>query len=127
MKPTDLDQVQREFERWRSTKHQASDPVPSHLWARAVRAAHAHGVSLTARTLRLNHSALKQRIDRAQDRDGVKDPKPTFVEFPPALIQQPEATLELENPSGLRLRLTLTGATPEHLADVAARLWQGRA
>jgi len=53
-----LDRVHRRFERWRRTRLRRS-PILEMLWGLAVEATRAHGLHQTARTLRLNHTALQ--------------------------------------------------------------------
>lgn len=116
-----LEDVRRAFARWRRGKQRPSDPVPEELWARAVEAAQDHGPTRTARVLGLNHSALKQRIQRA-----TPSPVPEFVELPLGLMSARESTLELEDQAGARLRLVLPGAKPHEVAAAARELWGAR-
>ena len=110
----------RRFERWRRTRQRRS-PIPEALWALALDAARAHGLHQTARTLRLNHTALTQRL-RAADGPPVRAP---FVELLPGLAAGgPACTLELETARGAKLRLQLQGITPPDLAALSRTLWQ---
>ena len=61
---TQLRRVCREFEHWRQTRPRRS-PIPAALWALAVDHARAVGVHATARRLRLDYYALKQRVEAA--------------------------------------------------------------
>lgn len=117
-----LDDVERAFARWRAGKLRPGEPTPEALWARAVDAARAHGTTKTAERLGLNHSALKQRIERS----GPETSAPRFVELPPGLLSLPEPTLELEDVTGVRLRLVLPGAKPQEVAAAALELWSSR-
>lgn len=127
-----LNQVAQAFGRWRAEKV-ANDPVPESLWAQAAEAAREHGTTRTARLLRLNHSALKRRV--AADRGeaaGALVPSEAFVELPLAAgagwpCAPREATLEVEDAAGFRLRLVLRGLEPREVAAAARELWRGRA
>lgn len=123
-----LDQVERAFVGWRAKKN-FREHLPEALWAKAVRAAREHGTTRTARLLRLNHSALKRRV---VERYGPPaEPAQTFVELPAISgagphVQQ-EATVEVEDAAGFRLRLVLRGLGPQEVAAAARELWSARA
>ena len=122
MKRIKLDEVRSAFARWRAGKRWAGEPVPEALWVRAVDAARAHGTTRTARRLGLNHSVLKQRIERSAGETST----PGFVELPPGLLRSADATLEVEDVTGVRLRLVLPGAKPQEVAAAARELWSSR-
>lgn len=121
--PSSLDRVHRRFERWRRTRQRRS-PIPDALWALALEAARAHGLHQTARTLRLNHTALKQRLRAAGGPAGRPPASATFVELMPApTLGGPACTLELETPRGAKLRIQLQGIAPPDLAALSRTLW----
>jgi hypothetical protein len=109
--------------RWRAGKRRQGQPVPEALWSRAVDAARVHGTTRTARRLGLNHSVLKQKIERATAGEASA---PGFVELPPGLLRPANSTLELEDVKGIRLRLVLPGASPQEVAAAARELWSAR-
>jgi hypothetical protein len=129
-----LSDVAQAFEQWRAEKV-GKKPLPEALWAQATEAAREHGTTRTAQLLRLNHSALKRRL--AADRGGKKAesalvPAQTFVELPSGAsagwpCPPREATLEVEDAAGFRLRLVLRGLEPREVAAAARELWSGRA
>ncbi len=117
--PSPLARVLRRFERWRRTRQRRS-PIPDALWVLALEAARAHGLHQTARTLRLNHTALKERLSAAGD-PPVCAP---FVELMPGLAAGgPTCTLELETARGVKLRLQCQGIAPPDLAALSRTLW----
>lgn len=117
--PSPLDRAQRRFERWRRTRQRRS-PIPDALWAVALEAARAHGLHQTARTLRLNQTALTQRLRAA----GSPAARATFVELIPAPpAGGPACTLELETARGAKLRIQLQGIAPPDLATLSRTLW----
>ena len=117
--PSPLDRVRRRFERWRRTRQRRS-PIPAALWTLALEAARAHGLHQTARTLRLNHTALTQRLRAA----GGPPARATFVELLPApTAGGPACTLELETARGAKLRIQLQGIAPPDLAALSRTFW----
>ena len=90
----------------------------------ALDAARAHGLHQTARTLRLNHTALKQRLSAAGGPAGDPPVRAPFVELLPGLAAGgPACTLELETARGAKLRLQLQGIAPPDLAALSRTLW----
>lgn len=120
----ELDDASRAFTRWRASRRPGKS-VPDELWALAVEAARAHGIMAAARTLRLNPTRLKRRMDA----EGGDAPAPAqaFVELPVSLVGAPESIVELVDVAGSRLRLVLRGAKPHEVAAVACELWGVRA
>jgi hypothetical protein len=89
---TALEQVHELFERWRKSKT-GRDPIPETLWEAAVSLTDGYSVNKIARHLRLNHNDLKNRA-----RGHI-----TFVELP--LAASIECTIEIEKPTGERMRI----------------------
>lgn len=112
--------VQR-FAHWRRTRQHRS-PIPETLWGTAVATARTQGVNKTARTLRLNHDALKKRLEAA-----TRPPAPApFVELLPAApAPSYHCQVELERPTGARLRIQLTSPSPPDLAALTQSFWHG--
>ena len=118
--PTSLARVRWRFEHWRRTRPPHSR-IPEALRTVALAAARTHGVYRTARTLRLNYTALKRRLAGA---DGASA-QPTFVELlPAARVGRPACTLELETARGTKLRIQLQGIAPPALTARSRTLWQ---
>ena len=120
--PSVLARVLRRFERWRRTRQRRST-IPDALWALALEAARAHGLHQTARTLRLNHTALKQRLRAAGGPAGDLPVRAPFVELPGLAAGGPTCTLELETARGATLRIHLQGIAPPDLAALSRTLW----
>jgi hypothetical protein len=73
-----LEEAERRFERWRKARSPHSrSPIPKALWALAVEVAQEYGLNPTTRTLRLNHTALKEHV-RATDRRRSQPPSTTL-------------------------------------------------
>ena len=115
-----LDGVHREFATWRRTRRPRS-PIPQRLWALAVERAREAGVHATARRLRLNYYALKERVESA----GRPGP-PAFVELVPTVLRPAgiaECLIELEDPRGATMRIALKGLEPPDLAALSRAVW----
>ena len=120
---TKLAGVRREFESWRRTRPPRS-PIPEPLWALAVERAREAGVHATARRLRLNYYALKERVASA-GRLGASG-TPAFVELVPMGLRPAgtaECLIELEDPRGATMRISLKGLEPPDLAALSRAVW----
>jgi hypothetical protein len=118
-----LDGVHREFEKWRRSRKPRS-PIPELLWALAVERAREAGVHATARRLRLNYYSLKQRVESA-GRPGAPG-TPAFVELVPAVLRPAcaaECLIELEDPRGATMRISLKGLEAPDLAALSRAFW----
>jgi hypothetical protein len=125
--PARLEDVQRRFERWRRTRRIPAR-IPGPLWAAAVAMAGTYGVAQTAKTLRVNYSALKQRVD-----EGAARGKPersavaTFLELaPPTRAGGCQCTLELEDAFGAKMRVHLQSVETPDLAALSRSFWDPR-
>lgn len=134
--PVRLEGVQRRFERWRRTRTIRSR-IPEPLWAAAVKVAGTCRLSQIAKALRVNYTALKERVERqavaapeawegdAADRRrslvrGGTRSVPTFLELaPPTRVGSCQCTLELEDGSGAKMRVHLQGTETPDLAALS--------
>jgi hypothetical protein len=96
-------------------------------------------MSRTAKTLRVDYHALKQRVDKAiaargepKKRDfGVRRPftvdvpsEPTFIELPvPTPLGSQQCVLELEDVTGAKMRVCLQGHAAPDLAALSRSFW----
>jgi hypothetical protein len=114
-----LASVRQALDGWRRARGRPRR-IPEALWQAAVEAAHEHGVAKTARALGLDYYALARRL-RARPGSPAS---PAFVEVSwPALGRAPEGRLELEDGTGARLRVELSGSAPAGLEALARALW----
>lgn len=115
--PPEIRAAARQFARWRANRGAGRPRIPESLWAAAVRAARACSVHRTARALGLSHQALAVRC-----KPGATDAaRPaTFVELQAASAR--ECLVEIEPPSGGRVRIRVAGMTPPELAALTAAL-----
>ena len=126
---TTLDGVRREFTHWRRTRR-ARSPIPTRLWALAVEHAREAGVHATARRLRLNYDALKQRVEGAGGQALGARATPAFVEvvtagLPPAGVS--ECVIDLADSRGATMRIALKSPTGLDLAMLSEIFWRSRA
>ena len=120
-----LTQLRGRIERWRSTRAKRS-PMPAELWRAATELAQELGVYRVARELRVGYASLKDRLDVAGERDGQATRG--FVEIDgPALLAPAPASVELSDPSGLKVAIRLAaGQAVDWAALVAAVRTAGR-
>jgi hypothetical protein len=120
--PMTLEQARQQFESWRGTRPRVS-PIPETLWALAVSMAREHGVNQTAQLLRLNYTALKERVEAAHAsmRRYKRSSTARFVELvPPALSP---CTIELENAQGAKMKIHLSGLQTVDLVALSRSFW----
>jgi hypothetical protein len=126
--PARLEEVRRRFERWRRSR-KALSRIPEPLWAAAVKAAGVAGISRTAKTLRVNHHALKLRIAEAAATavEPEGGPVATFLELaPPTRTGACQCTLELEDACGAKMRVHLQSDEAPDLAALSRSFWELR-
>ena len=118
--------VRRELGRWRES-HTRGSRIPDALWASAAELARKHGLSRIARALELDYYSLKKHLERTPSPTRSRREGPaSFVEIAlPGAAKSPEYVVELEHPSGMKMRVKLKG-TPEvaELEAVASALWR---
>lgn len=121
--PAGLERIQRRFERWRETRRGRSR-IPESLWSLAAGAALEFGVSRTSRALRLNSAVLKGRTE-ARSSGGAPLPgfHSSFVELIPAGGGcRSECVVEIEEPTGLRMRIELKGVAASDVVTLTRSL-----
>ena len=121
--PLATERVRQRFERWRRTRTPRRSPIPDALWAAAVALAGQHGLYATSRLLRLDYTALKQRMPAGNG--TVAPASPTFVELTPALGPCAACIIEIEGPRGGRMRVQLLASRSQ--ISWRSRVWSGAA
>ncbi len=100
--PVAIERVRSQFSQWRSQKSRR-DRIPERLWHAAVEAAQHHGVHAVSRAARLEHSALRRRVEETGR--GVGDGA-AFIEMDNAsAASRVECVIELEKGNGTRMRI----------------------
>jgi hypothetical protein len=111
VRPT-LEVVRNQFEAWRKRKHRGRR-IPAALWQAAVELCGDHSVWEVSRALRLSYNDLKNHVHKTRDiglgtRQG---PDFGFVKLDlGAPITPSECLVEMEAPSGAKMRMSFKGA-----------------
>lgn len=125
--PARLVRGRERFDKFRK-KHKGYRRFPDSLWSAAVKLAQTYGVNRTARTLRLDYSALKKRLEESTVAVTPSDTAsgPTFIELLPSeLTAAAECALECRRPDGTTLRIHLKGPQLPDLAALTHTLCNG--
>ena len=102
-----LESVRRKFEKWRRTRAKKGI-IPEKLWDEAVALSGKYSIAKIANQLKLNHTALKERMERNQAAGQVQMPNPnTFMEVG---LEEPEVQFHKAVPCLIELQ-TLGGAS----------------
>lgn len=95
-----LEEVKGHFEQWRKEKRRR-DPIPPVLWDAAVALLRKHSINEISKHLHLSYNELKVHADNPP---VVSAPSPpAFFEF--SALSCVECTIELERPTGERMRI----------------------
>lgn len=110
---TAMEEAKQLFSAWRKNKT-GRERIPGNLWDAAVKLFKTWELSINkvARSLSLNHSALKAKIMEAppaaiQSIDNNETP-PTFIEVEPPHIGS-DCVIEMEHQSGVKIRMCFRG------------------
>lgn len=125
-----LAEARRRFEQWRKFRG-SGGRIPHELWMAAAEAAAEHGAEAVAADLGVNLGRLR---DWTRIADGGVRERATaaFVELPPLANfagmadagSAAECTLELEEPSGRKLRISLRGPATAQALELGRALWR---
>jgi hypothetical protein len=124
-----LAEARRRFERWRKVRG-GGGRIPHELWMAAVEAAAAHGAETVAADLDVDLGRLQHWV-RIVDGGGATPA--TFVELPalPGVAGMTDAgagpsecTLEFEEPTGRKLRISLRGPATAQALELGRVLWR---
>ena len=126
--PAGLEVARQQFERWRA-RHEGRSRIPERLWTVAVKAAQRFGVHRTSRSLRLDYAAVKRHVAA----DAAASPSQPTV--PPSFVElvaggsgpRAECVVEIEEPSGVRMRIEVKGLAPPDLVVLTRSLRVGGA
>lgn len=111
-KPTvtpSLKAVKQEIQHWRNTRQKAR-PMPEELWQSAAEVARNSSLGRVAKELRLNYTALKNRVRRLQSNNLPAAVQETeFIELGVnELGIAGSCEVELETASGSKLKIKIT-------------------
>lgn len=113
------------FEAWRST-HKPRARVPEDLWEIATVIARKIGVKATADALGVNYYSLRKHLSPCRGRKAEgRNTSPEFIEIaaPGFSSSPPECSIELENPAGAKMRVTVRGASIPDLDSLFRGFW----
>jgi len=124
--PARLLRGRERFDKFRK-KHKGYRRLPDSLWSAAVKLARTYGVNRTARTLRLDYSGLKKRLESmVSDTPSATTPSPKFIELLPSeLTAAAECVLECRRSDGTTIRIHLKAAQLPDLAALSQSLCNG--
>lgn len=119
--PLPLEQAGQRFADWR--RHRTGRGIPEELWTTAAELARRYGVSRTARALRVQYYDLKKRVPVASVADARLAGPATPASFVEILTTTPPASselrVEIEHPSGTKMRFCLPAAEGPLLAELS--------
>jgi hypothetical protein len=110
--PAGYARLGRRIETWRRTRPKPR-AMPEDLWEAAARLAEKHGINPTAKALRLQYYALKDRVDGRRPRGrerAAAGRKPTFLEVPRLATPPSQNVLEIVREDGTKVTLRLSAA-----------------
>jgi hypothetical protein len=121
-----LAQAGRRFDQWR--RRNCYGRIPHELWRFAAAVAKVHGVESTAARLHLAEDRLRQWVRRLGNdvEEASSAQAAQFVELPSFDDSStPKCTLEFEEPSGRKLRISLKGTATRQALELGRMLWRG--
>jgi hypothetical protein len=122
--PPDLVRGRSRFQEWRGQR-KVGERIPQSLWAMAVRLAKVHGVSRTVAALSLDYYSLKKRAE--SDATPPQSSGPAFLELTsPVMGLAKQCRLELDNGTGVTMRVQLMGYDAADLEALSRGFWDPR-
>ena len=119
-----ITEVQLRFASWRKTRkpHQR---IPEDLWLAAVMLCEKFSIHQISKVLRLNHSALRDRVHSRQTTQPVSSGP--LRDFIPIDMMQPSVVaewyIELTHRNGNRMKMHTKGQVDLDLQAIAASFW----
>jgi len=122
-----LENVRHQFETWRK-RRPCRSRIPESLWQAAVGLCREHSICEVSRTLRLNYHGLKNRVTRARERSSAigQGLDLNFVKLDlGAPLAHSECLVEMEAPSGARMRMSFKGVPRDFdLVELGRVFWR---
>jgi hypothetical protein len=114
--PAPLAQGARRFAQWR--RNRTTRRIPEELWSLAAGLGAEHGLSQTCRALGVHYYDLRKRVEASGPRG--ESARPAFLELlaSPAMASS-EHVIELESPSGAKLRIQVKGGSTLDLTGLS--------
>lgn len=127
-----IEPLRQRVETWRTTRG-SNEKMPEDLWVEATELAREYGVSPVQGILRIDYRGLERRVFGGRRAGEVKDktvagPRatPAFVELPAAMhvSRRVEHTVELEDATGRRMTMKVSGGAVAELLPLAQAFWR---
>lgn len=117
-----LETVKQQFKTWRETrKHKCR--IPAELWEAAAGLSDQYSVHHISRALRVNHTALKERIAARKIRENAETGA-CFLELSPLPSSSvSQCLIEMENSHGEKMRMHFTGEVCLDLLALSQDFW----
>ncbi len=115
--------VKQQFKKWRDSRQHRSR-IPDELWEAAASLSGQYSTHYISKSLRVNHSALRDRI-AARSLSENKEIQTCFFELPPP--QSPptsECLVEMENSHGDKMRMHFTGEISLDFLTLGQDFWR---
>jgi len=123
-----LEQSQQLFANWRKNKT-GRPRIPNNLWQAAADLYHTQGMTIhnIARSLRLNHTALKDKIGNRHPTaidPPAKEESSMFIEVAPP-PECSDCVIEMENQTGVKMRMCFRGRADPAVINLGKYLLAG--
>lgn len=113
--------VRQRIEAWRQRRRKRG-AMPRSLWAAAVRIARTEGVYTTARALRIDFGALRERVEQAAA--SPEEPPAGFIELKPQMPAASGTELEFTATTGAKMAIRLAGRETPNLTELIHDFWR---
>ena len=110
-----LQDIQKQFEHWRSNRSSRREPIPKRLWQSAIDLCQVHGIARVSKSLGLSYTDLKKRLPK----DPVMSSQ--FMQLDISSFSS-RWRLECDRPDGSRLSLSGSGQIPDITGMIGAFL-----
>jgi hypothetical protein len=118
--PRGLARARSKFEAWRGQRR-AGERIPESLWRMAVRLVGSHGVSRTSEALGVDYYSLKERSEAPAPE--APSARSAFIELPVPAVVGKRCVIEMDNSTGVRMRVQLVGYDADEIEPLARTLW----
>jgi len=119
-----IEPLRQQVEAWRKARR-PNEHMPESFWEPATQLAKEYGLAPVQGILRIDYRGLQRRVSGVRPPPPAKKALASFVELP--VLSPPrrtEHTLELEDASGRRLSIKLSGGSLSELAPVIQAFWK---
>jgi hypothetical protein len=109
-----LKEVQQQFENWRRRHKNHRALIPAALWETAASLSGQYSIHEISKRLRLNHTALRDRVAAYRQGEGIKPKEPAFIELDmiSSRAAAGEYIIEIEK-ADARMKIILKGNYPD--------------